>query len=66
MDEHLDTIRTAAEEWRRAQEGLVAARERLQTALRSAHQAGLRTDLMQQAAGLSRPTFYRLLGGVRR
>lgn len=65
MDEHIDEITAAADAYRAAQERVAAARRRLQQALRSAYGAGARTDLMQQAAGLTRPTFYRLLGGVR-
>jgi outer membrane protein TolC len=65
MDEHLDTIRAAAEAHRAAQEQVVAARERLQEAMRLAWRAGIRTDLIQQAAALPTSTFYRLLGGIR-
>jgi hypothetical protein len=66
MDGPLEEIRAASEDYTAAQQQLADARRRLQAALQAAYAAGLRTDLIHQAAALPTSTLYRLLGGVRR
>lgn len=66
MDEHLTAVKAASAAYAAAQEQVTATRQRLAEALQEAYKAGLRTDLIQQAAGLPASTMYRLMGGVRR